>query len=142
MRNVVRIMALGCSLLLLPACASDDPTSVEVNITGTWTTTVAACLGGGSVSACTMTLVLAQSGTTVTGTGNLTEAKQGLLGTMTITGTATANGAVKLTLFGNAFDADPDDTVQYDGTRTDAGSITGTFSSIGSITGAFTFKRQ
>lgn len=140
MRNAIRVM-LGCSLLLMPACSSDSSTSAEVNIAGAWTATVGSCVFG-NLANCTMTLVLTQSGTSVTGTGNLTHVTQGVVGTMTITGTASSNSVVSLSLSGNAFDADPDDTVQYVGTRTDATTIVGTFSSTGSITGAFTFKRQ
>ena len=145
MRKALRISFAGCLLVLLPACGSDTTAAEDVSVNGSWTTAVPAngCLGNtSSQTPCTMTWILAQSGSTVTGSGALTHLTAGSIGTMTISGTVSSNNAVALSLAGSAFDADPDKTVQFAGTKTDASTISGTFSSTGSITGAFTFKKQ
>lgn len=145
MQNNLRIAVVGCCLVLLPACGSYTTATADANIIGTWTTAVPAngCLGNSSIQTpCTMTWVLAQTGTTVTGSGTLTHPTAGSVGNMTIAGTANSDNAVTLSLHGSAFDADPDATVQFAGAKTDASTMIGTFSSTGSITGAFTFKKQ
>lgn len=141
MRIPIRFVLFGLTIFAT-ACGSDSTGNNQLNITGTWTANVGACVFGNPNSNCTMTMTLAQSGTNVTGTGNLSDVTQRVIGTMTISGTMRSSNAVSLSLSGNAFDADPDDTVQYAGTMTNATTTTGTFTSQGSITGAFTFTKQ
>lgn len=115
MRRLASILLLALVPLFVTACGDDSPTGpAEVSIEGTWT---------GSIEGGTFTLTLAQQGSDITGSGNISATG----GSASLNITGTRSGAnISLVMTSSGFE-----DLNYSGTIQNATTINGTLNGSG-----------